>query len=70
MSIVRTFTLQFYLNTLFMNKVGECYLPSILRRQYFSIIFNDKSANYTQLNTVVIVKRTDFFSHLNVMKVL
>ncbi len=43
-SIVRTFILQFYLNTLFMNKVGECYLPSIVRSQYFSIIFNTKSA--------------------------
>jgi hypothetical protein len=35
MSIVRTFILQFYLNTLFMNKVGECYLPSIVHRQHF-----------------------------------
>jgi hypothetical protein len=42
-SIVRTFILQFSLNTLFMNKVGECYLPSIVRSQYFSIIFNTKS---------------------------
>jgi len=42
MSKVRTFILQFYLNTLFMNKVGECYLPSIVRRQYISIIFKEK----------------------------
>ncbi len=48
MSIVCTFILQFYLNTLFMNKVGECYLPSIVPRQYFSIIFNEKSAQYNQ----------------------
>jgi hypothetical protein len=32
----------FYLNTLFMNKIGECYLLSIVRRHYFSIIFNEK----------------------------
>jgi hypothetical protein len=25
-----------------MNKVGECYLSSIMRRHYFSIIFNEK----------------------------
>ncbi len=41
-SIVRTVILQFYPNTLFMNKVGECYLPSKVHRQYFSIIFNGK----------------------------
>ena len=35
-------------STLFMNKVGECYLPSIVQRQYFSIIFNEKSVHYTQ----------------------
>jgi hypothetical protein len=29
-----------------MNKVGECYLPSILHWQYFSIIFHEKSAHY------------------------
>jgi hypothetical protein len=46
--IVCTFILQFYLNTLLMNKVGECYLTSIVRRQYFSIIFNEKSAHYTR----------------------
>ncbi len=45
MSIMRTYILQFYLNTLFMNKVGECYLPSILSRHYVSIIFNEKSAS-------------------------
>jgi hypothetical protein len=48
MSVVHTFILQFYLNTLFMNKVGEYYLPSIVRRQYFTIILNEKSAHYTQ----------------------
>ncbi len=48
MSKVRTFILQCYINTLLMNKVGECYLPSIVRMQYFSIIFNEKSAHYTQ----------------------
>ncbi len=48
MSIVCTFILQFYLNILFMNKVGECYIPSIVHMQYFSIIFNEKSAHYTQ----------------------
>ncbi len=36
-STVRTFILQFYQNTLFVNKVGECYLP--MRRQYFSITY-------------------------------
>jgi hypothetical protein len=41
-SIVRTFILQFYLNTLFVNEIGECYLQSIVREQYFSIIFNEK----------------------------
>ncbi len=40
MSIVRTFIWQFYRNTLCMNKVGECYFPSIVRIQYFSILFN------------------------------
>jgi hypothetical protein len=30
-----------------MVKVGECYLPSIVRRQYFSIIFCEKSVHYT-----------------------
>jgi hypothetical protein len=44
---VLTFVLQFYQNTLLMNKVGGCYLPSIARRQYFSIIFNEKSTHYT-----------------------
>jgi NAD binding domain of 6-phosphogluconate dehydrogenase len=48
MSIVRTFILQFYLNALLMNKIGKCYLPSIVHRHYFSIIFNEKSAHYTQ----------------------
>jgi hypothetical protein len=47
-SIVCTFILQFYLNTLFMNKLGECYPPSTVHRQFFSIIFNEKSAHYTQ----------------------
>jgi hypothetical protein len=42
MSIVHTFILQFYPNTLFMNKVGECSLPNIVGGQYFSIIFNEK----------------------------
>jgi hypothetical protein len=37
-SIVGTFILQIYLNTLFMYKVGECYFPNIMRRQYFSTI--------------------------------
>ncbi len=41
-SIAHTFLSQFYHNTLFMNKVGECYLPRIVRKQYFSIIFNEK----------------------------
>ena len=45
---MRSFIFQFYLNFLFMNKVGECYLPSIVRRQYFSIIFNEKSADYSR----------------------
>ncbi len=47
MNIAHTFILQFFLNTLFMNKVGECYLPSRMRKQYVSIIFNEKSAHYT-----------------------
>jgi hypothetical protein len=38
MCIVRTFILQIYLNTLLMYKVGECYFPNIVRRQYFSTI--------------------------------
>jgi hypothetical protein len=42
MSIVCTFILQFYLNTLLMNKIGVCCLPSIVHAQYFSIIFNEK----------------------------
>ncbi len=46
MSIEHTFILQFYMNTLFMNMVGECYLPSRVRTQYFSIIFNEKSVHY------------------------
>jgi hypothetical protein len=28
-----------------MNKVGECYLPSIVPRQYFSFIFIEKSGS-------------------------
>ncbi len=48
MCIVHTLILQFYLNTLFMNKVGECYLPSIVCRQYFSITFNEKCVHYSQ----------------------
>jgi hypothetical protein len=48
LSIVCTFILQFYLSTLFMNKFGECYLPSVVCRHYFSISFNEKSAHYTQ----------------------
>jgi len=47
-SSAHNFILQFYFNTLFMNKVGECDLPSIVRRQYFSIIFNEKSGHYMQ----------------------
>ncbi len=47
-SKVRTFILLFFLNTMLTNKVGECYLPSIVRMQYFSIIFNEKSVHYTQ----------------------
>ncbi len=39
---IQAFILQFYLNTLFMNKVSECYLARIVRMQYFSIIFNEK----------------------------
>ncbi len=46
--VVYNFILQFYLNTLFMNKVGECYLPSIVRRQYYAIILNEKRMLYTQ----------------------
>ncbi len=42
MIIVSSFILQFYFNILFMNKLGECYLPSKVRRHYFSIIFNEK----------------------------
>jgi hypothetical protein len=34
MSIEEAFILQFYPNTLFMNKVGEC-LPSIVCRHHF-----------------------------------
>jgi hypothetical protein len=45
---MRTFILQIYLNTLFMKKVGECYLLSAVRMQYFSIIFNEKSVHNTQ----------------------
>jgi hypothetical protein len=41
-SMVCTFILQFYLNTLLMNKVGECYLQSIVRIEYFSFIFREK----------------------------
>ncbi len=52
MPIVRTFILQFYLNTLFMNKVGECYLQSIMQPKYFSIILNKKSVHYTLWNMV------------------
>jgi len=51
MSVVCTFILQSYLNTLFMNKGGEWYHPSIMCKEYFSIIFNEKSSQYTQ-NTV------------------
>jgi len=58
MSIVNTIILQFYLNTLFMNKVGECYLPSIVRRQYFRIIFQWKkyalySIKYGRLGRII-----------------
>jgi hypothetical protein len=42
MVIMRTFILQFYLGTLFMIKVGECYLSNIVR----STIFHEKSALY------------------------
>jgi hypothetical protein len=52
MSIVCTFILIFYPNTLLINKVGEYYLPSIVRNQYFSIIFNEKSLHYTRQNMV------------------
>jgi hypothetical protein len=31
-----------------MNKVGEYYIPIIVRVLYFSIIFNEKSVHYTQ----------------------
>jgi hypothetical protein len=41
-SIVCTFILQFDLNNLFINKVCEFNLPSIVRRQYFSTIFIGK----------------------------
>jgi hypothetical protein len=47
-SIIHTFILQFYLNTLLMNKVSECYLPSIMGMRYFSNIFNEKSVHFTQ----------------------
>jgi len=40
-----TYEFEFYLNTLLMNKVGECYLPSIVCTQYFSIIFGEKSGH-------------------------
>ncbi len=40
--IVCIFILQFYLKTLFMSKVGDCYLSSKVRAQYFSTIFNEK----------------------------
>ncbi len=39
-SIVLTFMFQINLDSLHINKVGECYLTSIVCRQYFSIIFN------------------------------
>ncbi len=57
-SIVHTFNLQFYLNTLFMNKVGESCLPRIVRTQYFSITLNEKkcalySIKYGTLTYVV-----------------
>ncbi len=42
MSIVCNLILQFYLKGLFIYKVGGCYLPSKVHRQYFSIIFNEK----------------------------
>jgi hypothetical protein len=35
-----------------MNKVGERFLPSIMLRQYLSIIFNEKSSHYIGLNMV------------------
>ncbi len=41
-SIVRTFILQFDLNTLFMNEVGDCYVPSMVGRKYFSSNMNEK----------------------------
>ncbi len=44
MSVVCTY----YLNNLFMNKVGECNLSSIVHRNYFIIIFNEKSVHYTR----------------------
>ncbi len=48
MSKEHTFILQFYMNTLFRNKAGECYLPSRVHTQYFSIIFNEKSVHHSQ----------------------
>ncbi len=41
-SILLTFIFQLYLNTLFMNEVGECYLPSIVGKHCFRIILNEK----------------------------
>ncbi len=46
MKIVHTFILQFDLNTLYLNEVGDCYVPSMVRRKYFSINLNEKSVHY------------------------
>ena len=62
MSIVCTFILEFYLNTLHMNKVGECCLPSVVRMQYFSIIFKEKKCtlysillNVVEFNVILLI---------------
>jgi hypothetical protein len=47
-SLVRTFMLQWFLAEIEFLR----YLPSIVRRQYFIMIFFEKSAHYSRKNTV------------------
>ncbi len=60
MSIVCTFILQFYLNTLFMNKVGECIVPGNnsasfwMKKVCIILDKNWKLKNINVLNTAVI----------------
>jgi hypothetical protein len=70
MSIVHTFILQFYLNALFMKKVGDCCIPSIVCKQYFSIIFNEKKcALYTIKYGTVICKLDRFVAMKQILVV-